>query len=867
MRRLAGRRSRSRRTSRRSPSRSSSRRFATARSTPRRTRIEVRVAALRRTPSSSRSPTTASPMRAAGGRRRARPAPADARGASGGRAGRVRRAAGRALARAHGRPATTADGRGAKATVTTSRSACSSSTTTTSSTGAFACCSSASRGSSAAPRPATASEALELAERLRPTSRSSTSSSAAESGTELTEEIRRAPRHEGPADLRRRHRSRARSRRRPARRGSSPRTGARPTSSRPCAWSRWGWRSSARSRPQAPPRLTAREREVLARDRRRGDQPRDRRAPLPLPAHDQGAHELDLPQARGPQPRRGRPARPAARADRLSDSAPAPPPARPRSPPDRGVEAPGGLTSRRWTGKYPVDAHRASLSRTGQPGRRHARAGRAPRARAARARARRGRRRPVRARRTRAPPTRSRRSSARASPRWIARRAPARRRSSPATRSASSARSPPPARSSPPTRSASRSIRGRLMQDAAATSRAAMLALLGDGRAGPCGRGARAGSRSPTTTARPSSSSPGPREALDAAASEAKARGVRSDAAAGRRRLPHRRRWSPRSSPSARRSTRSSSRRRSAPVFSSTTAEPFAARAAAIRDQLAAALVSPVRWRETLDALHRRGVRSFVEAGPGKALTGMVRRAFDDVEATVLGASRRRPMPEATIDPSRAAARQRRRPSFAAPPIGRRSASRVPRDGGRPTRRSPRASASSEDWIVARTGVRERRVAAAGEGVAELARRGRRPARSRRPAPMPAEVDLVLVATMSHDHLTPERRAAGRRADRRAACRGDRPRTRPAPDSSRRSRSPPRQIESRPARDGARHRRRRAQHGSPTPTIARPPRCSATAPAPSSSPPPPATGRIGPAVLGADGARQRADHRRARGGA
>ncbi len=66
-----------------------------------------------------------------------------------------------------------------------------------------------------------------------------------------------------------------------------------------------------------------------------------------------------------------------------------------------------------------------------------------------------------------------------------------------------------------------------------------------------------------------------------------------------------------------------------APVFSGVTAEPFDDPAR----QLAQSLTSPVRWREILLALHERGARRFVETGPGKVLTGLVKRTLDDVEA------------------------------------------------------------------------------------------------------------------------------------------------------------------------------------------------------------------------------------------
>jgi [acyl-carrier-protein] S-malonyltransferase len=65
------------------------------------------------------------------------------------------------------------------------------------------------------------------------------------------------------------------------------------------------------------------------------------------------------------------------------------------------------------------------------------------------------------------------------------------------------------------------------------------------------------------------------------------------------------------------------------PVISGTTAQPFDD----VRQRLAEALVSPVRWRETLMHLHSQGVRRFIETGPGNVLTGLVRRTLDGVEA------------------------------------------------------------------------------------------------------------------------------------------------------------------------------------------------------------------------------------------
>jgi len=43
-----------------------------------------------------------------------------------------------------------------------------------------------------------------------------------------------------------------------------------------------------------------------------------------------------------------------------------------------------------------------------------------------------------------------------------------------------------------------------------------------------------------------------------------------------------------------------------------------------------------VRWRETVLAMHDRGATRFLEVGPGRVLTGLVRKTLDGVEAEVV---------------------------------------------------------------------------------------------------------------------------------------------------------------------------------------------------------------------------------------
>jgi malonyl CoA-acyl carrier protein transacylase len=62
-------------------------------------------------------------------------------------------------------------------------------------------------------------------------------------------------------------------------------------------------------------------------------------------------------------------------------------------------------------------------------------------------------------------------------------------------------------------------------------------------------------------------------------------------------------------------------------VFSGASARPFVD----VRAELADALVKPVRWRETVIAMHEAGAPSFVEVGPGKVLARMGKRILKGV--------------------------------------------------------------------------------------------------------------------------------------------------------------------------------------------------------------------------------------------
>jgi [acyl-carrier-protein] S-malonyltransferase len=67
-------------------------------------------------------------------------------------------------------------------------------------------------------------------------------------------------------------------------------------------------------------------------------------------------------------------------------------------------------------------------------------------------------------------------------------------------------------------------------------------------------------------------------------------------------------------------------------VYSGMTAAPFGD----VRGELARALVQPVRWRETMLALHAAGAQCFLDVGPDKVLARLVARNLPGFEGVAL---------------------------------------------------------------------------------------------------------------------------------------------------------------------------------------------------------------------------------------
>ncbi len=64
------------------------------------------------------------------------------------------------------------------------------------------------------------------------------------------------------------------------------------------------------------------------------------------------------------------------------------------------------------------------------------------------------------------------------------------------------------------------------------------------------------------------------------------------------------------------------------PVYANFTGKPYGEEAEKL---LCAQVKSPVRWQETLEALKAQGADTFIECGPGKTLSGLVKKTLKDV--------------------------------------------------------------------------------------------------------------------------------------------------------------------------------------------------------------------------------------------
>jgi [acyl-carrier-protein] S-malonyltransferase len=74
----------------------------------------------------------------------------------------------------------------------------------------------------------------------------------------------------------------------------------------------------------------------------------------------------------------------------------------------------------------------------------------------------------------------------------------------------------------------------------------------------------------------------------------------------------------------------------SIPVIGNTTARPITD-AAGVRDELLNQLTSPVHWQRSVEYMTGNGATRFIEIGPGKVLTGLIRRISQEAETMNIG--------------------------------------------------------------------------------------------------------------------------------------------------------------------------------------------------------------------------------------
>jgi malonyl CoA-acyl carrier protein transacylase len=169
-------------------------------------------------------------------------------------------------------------------------------------------------------------------------------------------------------------------------------------------------------------------------------------------------------------------------------------------------------------------------------------------------------------------------------------------------------------------------LRGREM--AAADDRGSMLALLGGTPADAEAVAAAAGITVANDNAPGQVVLSGPRELLAAAEEAARERNLRAMPVpvAGAFHSPS---MEPAVAPFREALARTAVAEPRFTVYSCASAKPFVD----VRDELAAALTSPVRWRETVLALLDAGAADFVEPGPGRVLSKLLKRILPAREA------------------------------------------------------------------------------------------------------------------------------------------------------------------------------------------------------------------------------------------
>ena len=74
----------------------------------------------------------------------------------------------------------------------------------------------------------------------------------------------------------------------------------------------------------------------------------------------------------------------------------------------------------------------------------------------------------------------------------------------------------------------------------------------------------------------------------------------------------------------------------SIPVIGNVTALPLTT-AEAVKTELRNQLTSPVQWQRTIEYMVEQGVSTFIEIGPGKVLTGLIRRINKEVKTINIG--------------------------------------------------------------------------------------------------------------------------------------------------------------------------------------------------------------------------------------